>query len=188
MPNDIAFLEKLLARADALVVGDPLDERTTVGPVIAAEDAERIESWIEEARAGGARVLRGGGRRGTLVEPTVLTATRETMRISALEAFGPVVAVEPVRSAAEGIEAVDRSEYGLQAGIFTNDLSAALAAFERIEVGTVVVNDVPTYRVDPMPYGGVKASGAGREGPRWAIEDYTEMRMLVLNAGAAGSA
>ena len=104
----------------------------------------------------------------------------------------PAVAQEREKAASvaarEGIEAVDRSEYGLQAGIFTNDLSAALAAFERIEVGTVVVNDVPTYRVDPMPYGGVKASGAGREGPRWAIEDYTEMRMLVLNAGAAGSA
>lgn len=177
------FLEKLLSHVDALVVGDPLDERTTVGPVVAEEDAARIESWIDEARSGGAQVLRGGSRRGTLVEPTVLTGTRETMRVRALEVFGPVVAVEPVRSALEGIEAVDRSDYGLQAGIFTSDLAVAIAAFERIEAGAVVVNDVPTYRVDTMPYGGVKASGSGREGPRWAIEDYTEMRTLVVNAG-----
>jgi acyl-CoA reductase-like NAD-dependent aldehyde dehydrogenase len=180
------FLEKLLDRVDALVLGDPLDDRTNVGPVITPGDAERIETWIREAESGGARVLRGGNRRGSLVEPTVLTGTRPEMRVSALEVFGPVVAVEPVRSVLEGIEAVDRSAYGLQAGIFTRDLATAWAAFERIEAGAVVVNDVPTYRIDPMPYGGVKASGSGREGPRYAIEDFTELRTLVMNAGAIG--
>jgi len=178
------FLEKLLDRVDALVLGDPLDERTTVGPVISPGDAERIEAWVREAESGGARVLRGGSRRGSLVEPTVLTGTLPDMRVVALEAFGPVVAVEPVASVLAGIEAVDRSAYGLQAGIFTRDLGAAWAAFERIEAGAVVVNDVPTYRIDPMPYGGVKASGSGREGPRYAIEDFTEPRTLVVNPGA----
>ncbi len=175
-----AFLDRLLAGVRGLVLGDPLDERTTVGPVISSGDAERIESWVREAVDGGARLLAGGGRRGTLVEPTVLTGTRPEMKVCANEVFGPVVAVEPFRDIESAIAEVDRSDYGLQAGIFTRDIGAALAAWERIEVGAVVVNDVPTYRLDPMPYGGVKGSGTGREGPRFAIEDYTEMRLLVI--------
>jgi acyl-CoA reductase-like NAD-dependent aldehyde dehydrogenase len=136
---------------------------------------------VREAVEGGARLLAGGGRSGNLVEPAVLTGTSPGMRVSAQEIFGPVVAVDPFRAIEEAIADVDRSDYGLQAGIFTRDLGAALAAWERIEVGAVVLNDVPTYRLDPMPYGGVKGSGQGREGPRFAIEDYTEMRLLVIN-------
>lgn len=175
-----AFAEKFLAGVSALATGDPLLESTTVGPVISSEDAERIETWVGDAVAGGARLLAGGGRRGALVEPTVLTGTRHDMSVCAREVFGPVAVLEPAARAREAFEAIDRSEFGLQAGIFTHDLPAALAAFEGIEVGAVIVNDVPTYRADPMPYGGVKSSGSGREGPRWAVEDYTEMRLLVV--------
>ncbi len=180
-----SFVERFLEAVRGLVPGDPLDDRTTVGPVISAEDAERIETWIGEAVSGGARVLAGGGRRGNLVEPTVLTGTRPDMKVCGKELFGPVVVVEPYGDVEEAIAEIDRSSYGLQAGIFTRDLPTAMAAWERIEVGAVVVNDVPTYRLDPMPYGGVKDSGRGREGPRWAIEDYTEMRLLVINGAIA---
>jgi glyceraldehyde-3-phosphate dehydrogenase (NADP+) len=175
------FLESFLARVDRLVVGDPLDERTAIGPVIADADADRIESWIEEAIGGGARALRRGHREGRILGPTVLTGTAPEMKVCASEVFAPVVVVEQVRDAQEAIDAVDRSEFGLQAGVFTRDLAIATAAHERIEVGAVVVNDVPTYRVDHMPYGGVKESGIGREGPAYAIEDYTEIRLLVVN-------
>jgi len=178
-----SFSERLVAEAEKLPVGDPLDPRTVVGPVISHGDAERIEAWIGEAVGAGARVLTGGTRSGTLVRPTVLTATRPEMKVSALEVFAPLVVVEPFETIEEAIRAVDRSEYGLQAGIFTRDLASALGAYEGIEVGALIVNDVPTYRVDHMPYGGVKSSGAGREGPRYAIEDYTEMRLLVLGSG-----
>jgi len=177
------FLERIASEAAALAVGDPLDERTQVGPVIGASDAERIEAWIAEAVAGGARVVTGGTRRGSLVSPTVLTGTAPSMRVCSHEAFAPLAVVEPVESVEDAIAAVDRSAYGLQAGIFTRDLASALAAFEGIEAGAVVVNDAPTFRVDHMPYGGVKESGTGREGPRYAIEDYTEPRLLVLNPG-----
>ncbi len=175
------FVRLLLDGVGALVLGDPLDETTTVGPVISAGDAERLVAWVREAVEGGARLLAGGGRSGNLVEPAVLTGTSPGMRVRAQEVFGPVVAVEPFRSIDEAIADVDRSDFGLQAGIFTRDIGAALAAWERIEVGAVVLNDVPTYRLDPMPYGGVKGSGQGREGPRFAIEDYTEMRLLVIS-------
>jgi glyceraldehyde-3-phosphate dehydrogenase (NADP+) len=178
------FLERIASEAAALVVGDPLDERTQVGPVIGEPDAQRIEAWIAEAASGGARVVTGGPRRGNLVSPTVLTGAVPSMKVCSLEAFAPLVVVEPVPGIEEAIAAVDRSAYGLQAGIFTRDLASALAAFEGIEVGALVVNDAPTYRVDHMPYGGVKESGTGREGPRYAIEDYTELRLLVLNPGS----
>ncbi|HEX6853563.1 MAG TPA: aldehyde dehydrogenase family protein [Candidatus Polarisedimenticolaceae bacterium] len=175
------FLERLLARVRTLVVGDPMRPETQVGPLVTLSDARRVAAWIDEARASGARVLAGGSRRGAIVEPTVITGTRPELRICAREVFGPVAVVEPVGSAAEGIAAVDASEFGLQAGIFTPDLATALEAYESIEAGAVLVNEVPTWRSDPMPYGGTKGSGVGREGPRWAIEDYTEPRLLVLN-------
>ena len=129
--------------------------------------------------------MTGGSREGRLVRPTILAGTTPEMKVCALEAFAPLVVVEPFARIEDAIVAADRSEYGLQAGIFTRDLAAALAAYEGIEVGAVIVNDVPTYRVDHMPYGGVKGSGIGREGPRYAIEDYTEPRLLVF--GASGS-
>ena len=179
-----AFLERFAEDAAHLVVGDPLDERTQVGPVIDLADATRIEEWISEAAEGGARIVTGGTRRGSLVSPTVLTGTVPAMRVCALEAFAPLVVVEPFQEIGEAIAAVDRSEYGLQAGIFTRDLATALAAYEGIEVGAVILNDAPSYRADHMPYGGVKGSGTGREGPRYAVEDFTELRLLVVNPGA----
>lgn len=175
-----AFLEPLLARTRALVVGDPMDEATVVGPLIRPEDADRIERWVGEAIEGCAELLVGGRREGSLVWPVLLTGTRADMKVSAEEAFGPVAIVERFAALEDALEAADRSPFGLQAGIFTRDLAAALRAFERIEVGAVVVNDVPTWRADPMPYGGVKESGAGREGPRYAIQEYTELRLLVV--------
>ncbi len=177
------FLKRFLEGVEALVVGDPLDEDTSVGPVIGPEDAARIEAWVSEAVSGGARLLAGGGRSGNLVRPAVLTRTAPGMKVRDLEVFGPVVVVEPFHGIEDAIAAVDASEYGLQAGIFTRDLGAAFAAYEGIEVGAVTVNEVPTYRTDPMPYGGVKKSGVGREGPRYAIEDYTELRLLAVNPG-----
>lgn len=174
------LVSRLVPRIEALRVGDPLDEATDVGPVISDEDAARIESWIARAVAVGARILTGGARRGRLVTPALLTGVRPDAEICAREAFAPIVVIERSESVDSAIAASDRSEFGLQAGIFTRDLGAALAAFEGIEAGAILVNEVPTWRVDPMPYGGAKASGLGREGPRWAIEDYTEPRMLVL--------
>ncbi len=177
------FCDRLVVEVRKLTLGDPLDETVAVGPVISEEDARRIETWVAEAVRGGARVLTGGTREGTLVRPTVLTGTTPEMKVSALEVFAPLVVVEPFVRIEDAIAAADRSEYGLQAGIFTRELASAFAAYEGIEVGALIVNDVPTYRVDHMPYGGVKASGIGREGPRYAIEDYTEARLLVLNPG-----
>lgn len=174
------FLEALLARTRALAVGDPMEEATVVGPLIRPEDADRIERWVTEATEGGAALLAGGRREGSLVWPVLLTGTRPDMRVWAEEAFGPVAVVERFGALEEALEAADRSRFGLQAGIFTRDLAAALRAFERIEVGAVIVNDVPTWRADPMPYGGVKGSGMGREGPRYAIAEYTELRLLAV--------
>jgi acyl-CoA reductase-like NAD-dependent aldehyde dehydrogenase len=177
-----SFVEKLLARVAELRHGDPLDEGVTIGPMITEDDARRAEAWVREAVAGGASLLAGGGRRGAFLEPAVLTGTRPGMKVCDLEVFAPVVSVEPFRDLPDAIARVDRSDYGLQAGIFSRDLPGVLAAFEGIEVGALVVNDAPTFRADAMPYGGVKGSGAGREGPRYAIEDYTELRLLVLGA------
>jgi glyceraldehyde-3-phosphate dehydrogenase (NADP+) len=177
---EAAFVARLLARTAELPVGDPLDERVRVGPMITEEDAIRAEGWVREAVASGARVLAGGARRGSVLDPTILTGTRPGMKVCDRETFAPVVSVEAFRDFADAVAAVDRSEFGLQAGVFTRDLPSVLAAFEGIEVGTLVVNDAPTFRADPMPYGGVKSSGVGREGPRYAIEDFTELRLLVV--------
>jgi acyl-CoA reductase-like NAD-dependent aldehyde dehydrogenase len=175
-----AFEEALLAAAHALRVGDPLDPSTDVGPLISEAEARRVESWIEEARGSGARVLLGGERDGAVIAPAVIVDAAKTLAVCAREAFAPLVVVESFVSVEAAVRDVDDSTYGLQAGIFTRDLGAMLTAYERIAVGAVIVNDVPTWRADPMPYGGVKASGTGREGPRYAIEDFTEPRLLVV--------
>jgi glyceraldehyde-3-phosphate dehydrogenase (NADP+) len=175
-----AFLENLLPRVAALRVGDPLDEATDVGPVIDREAAERIEAWVTEAITGGAEVLIGGHREGNLWMPTVLANLQEDMKVSCQEVFGPLVGVYRYADPLEAIRMVDRSVYGLQAGIFTYDWRLIEAAFEGIEVGALVVNDVPTFRVDHMPYGGVKLSGFGREGVRYAIEEMTERKLMVV--------
>lgn len=176
-----AFVDRLLQRVSALRVGDPLEETTDVGPVIDREAAERIEAWVQEAVAGGAKVLIGGRRTGNLWEPTILTSIREDMKVSCQEVFGPLIGLYRYADPIEAIRAVDRSDYGLQAGIFTSDLRLIEAAFEHIEVGGLIVNDVPTFRVDHMPYGGVKLSGFGREGVRYAIQEMTELKLMVLN-------
>jgi acyl-CoA reductase-like NAD-dependent aldehyde dehydrogenase len=181
-----AFLEQFLQQVGRIVSGDPMDERVIVGPMISPEEAARVESWIAAAVAGGARILAGGSRKGSMIRPTVLTGTTPAMDVCRREAFAPLVVVEPVDGVVEAIGAVDRSDYGLQAGIFTRDMASAIEAYRGIEVGAVVVNDAPTYRIDAMPYGGVKESGIGREGPRFAVEDFTEPRLLVLNPGRAG--
>jgi glyceraldehyde-3-phosphate dehydrogenase (NADP+) len=162
-------------------VGDPADPSVVVGPMIDRSNHERILQWIAEARSAGARVLCGGEPRGTCITPAVLTEVDPTLRICAEEAFGPVVIVEPVRSFEEAIERTNQSRFGLQCGVFTNDLRGLWQCFEGIAVGGVIHNDCPTFRVDHMPYGGVKDSGLGREGPRYAIEEMSELRLLVLN-------
>jgi glyceraldehyde-3-phosphate dehydrogenase (NADP+) len=176
-----AFMDQLLGRVAALRTGDPLDEQTDVGPLIDEDASARVSEWVEEALAGGATAAAGGGHEGSLWEPTVLTGIQESMRVSCQEAFAPLVVVSRFDEVGEAIAAVDRSEFGLQAGIFTRDWPTIRRAFDEIEVGGLVVNDVPTFRIDHMPYGGVKQSGFGREGIRYAIEEMTELRLLALN-------
>jgi len=175
------FVDHLIPRVKAQILGDPLDEKTDVGPMIDLGAAERLESWVKEATAGGAEVLIGSGRKGTLFEPTVLTSLKEEMSISCQEAFGPIVGLYPYTDIHQAIQAVDRSDFGLQAGLFTNNLKIIQEAFGGIEVGGLMVNDVPTFRIDHMPYGGVKQSGFGREGLRYAIEEMTEMKLITFN-------
>jgi len=175
------FTTKLLLQVARLKGGDPSDEATVVGPLIDQNAAHRIETWISEAVSQGARVLLGGKRMGSVVEATVLSNVTPAMKVSCQEVFGPVVAVTPYRKFDEAIQALNRSDYGLQAGVFTQDVNKVFHAFRRLEVGAVLVNEIPTFRADHMPYGGVKDSGIGREGVRAAIEEMTEPRLLVMN-------
>ncbi|HKI59320.1 MAG TPA: aldehyde dehydrogenase family protein [Trueperaceae bacterium] len=176
-----AFKEALVPMVEALRVGDPLDEATDVGPVIDAGAAERIEAWVEEARRGGAKLLAGGAREGNLWPPTLLEGVEPAMKVCNQEVFAPMIGLYRYGDIAEAVRAVDDSDFGLQAGLFTNDWRVIRAAFDGIEVGGLNVNDVPTFRVDHMPYGGVKQSGAGREGLRYAIQEMSEMKLLTLN-------
>ena len=174
-----AFLEKLLARTQTAPSGDPADERTVCGPVIDDRSAARITAWVDEAVAGGARVLTGHRREGRMLQPTVLADVPEDAKAAREEIFGPVVAVWPVTDWEAGLAAVNSGQYGLQAGVFTRDLQRVRQAFHGLEVGGVIVNDAPNLRSDNMPYGGVKRSGLGREGVRYAMEELTEERVLV---------
>jgi acyl-CoA reductase-like NAD-dependent aldehyde dehydrogenase len=176
-----AFVEKLAAAVQKLRVGDPGEESTDVGPMIGLADAERAEQWIAEAVAGGARVVCGGTRKGTVLAPTVLTGTVETQKVNCQEIFAPVVTVEAYDDFGAALAQVNRSPYGLQAGVFTQDITRLLRAYDELEVGAVIAGDVPTFRIDHMPYGGVKDSGNGREGIRYAIEEMTERKMLVIS-------
>ncbi len=173
--------EQLIALASALPVGDPFDERTLVGPMITEAAASKIEEWIREAVSTGAHIACGGGREGSILNPTILENVSPEMKVSCLEAFAPVMTIEPYDRFEEALERVNASVYGLQAGLFTGSLQKALLAYDRLEVGAVVLNDVPTYRIDHMPYGGVKDSGFGREGVRYAMEEMTELKLLVVN-------
>jgi len=166
--------------ASRLAVGDPREETTDMGPMISESAVDRAQSWIEEALEAGGRCASGGRREGALLWPTVLTEVPDECRICSEEAFAPVVIINPVDTLEEAIARVNDSRYGLQAGIFTGDLSAALRAAREIEVGGVMINEAPTYRVDHMPYGGLKMSGVGREGLRYAIEEMTEIRLVCF--------
>ncbi len=175
------FVWKVVECAGKLAVGDPAAEATEVGPLIRPSDAERVEAWIHEAVEGGAKLVAGGERKGSMVTPAVLTGTKPGMKVRDEEVFGPVVCVEPYEDFEQALAEVNHSKYGLQAGLLTRDAGRILTAYRELEVGALIVGDTPTWRIDPMPYGGVKDSGLGREGLRWAIEEMTEPRMLVLN-------
>ena len=175
------FVDALIPQVRALRSGDPLDESTDVGPLIRESDAKRVEEWIKEALSGGAKLLCGGERKGSFVEPAVLTGTQPQQLVNCEEIFGPVVTVEPYDDFEEALNRVNGSRYGLQAGLFTHDSRLVTRAFDELEVGGLIVNDVPTFRSDHMPYGGVKDSGIGREGVKYAIEEMTEMKLLVMN-------
>ncbi len=173
--------DAIIEAVGSLKTGDPLESGTELGPMIGVKEARRAEEWIRQAAQDGAKVLTGGDRDGAFLQPTVVEGAPRSSRVCAEEAFAPVVAIFPVESFAAGINQLNDSDYGLQAGVFTNSLEHALAAFEELEVGGVIINDIPSYRIDHMPYGGVKDSGLGREGLRWAIEDMTEPKLMVLN-------
>jgi acyl-CoA reductase-like NAD-dependent aldehyde dehydrogenase len=173
------FREKFLEGTKSLKAGDPKEAGTMVGPVINDEALERILSWIAEAREQGATVLAGGGHVGRVIEPTVLINVARESKVFCTEVFGPVVTLHKFRSIEEAVAGINDSPFGLQAGIFSNDYRNVQYAYEHLDVGAVIVNDTPTFRVDNMPYGGIKDSGFGREGLRYAIEAMTEPKMLV---------
>ncbi|MGY1710829.1 aldehyde dehydrogenase family protein [Geodermatophilus sp. SYSU D00758] len=175
-----ALTERVVAAVRVLGTGDPADPATDVGPLVDEQAARRVESWVDEAVAAGATVLTGGTRDGATYAPTVLTGVPADVRVSCEEVFGPVVVLDAVDSLDEAFERVNDSRFGLQAGVFTRDLQVAFRAAQVLEVGGVVIGDVPSFRADQMPYGGVKDSGTGREGVRAAMEDLTEERVLVL--------
>jgi aldehyde dehydrogenase (NAD+) len=172
--------ERLVASTRALVMGDPKDEATFIGPMISEGEARRLEGWIRQAEAAGARVLCGGRREGAMLEATVVEDAPRNLPLVADEAFGPVVVLSRFADFDEALREVNDSRFGLQAGVFTTDVHKAMRAWDTLEVGGVLLNEVPSFRVDTMPYGGVKASGLGREGVRYAIEDMTELRLLVI--------
>lgn len=176
--------EMLIERARALKVGDPSDPATDVGPVVDDAAADRIERWLGEAVNAGAKALTGGRRKGREFEPTILTNVQTNLNICAREAFAPVMILDTYDSISDAFHRLNDSRYGLQAGVFTFDVRHIQAAFRDLEVGGVIINDVPTFRTDQMPYGGAKDSGTGREGPRYAIEEITERKLLVLNLDA----
>lgn len=175
------FTDKLLGRVASLTTGNPLDESTVVGGLVDESAADKAMALVEEARSAGAEVLCGGVRDGTVIAPTLLVGAHEESRVCSEEAFAPIVALAPYADFEDVLDRANASPYGLQAGVFTNDIRLVHRAFERLEVGAVIVNDVNTFRVDQMPYGGVKRSGFGREGVGYAIRDMTEERLLVVD-------
>jgi glyceraldehyde-3-phosphate dehydrogenase (NADP+) len=175
------WTEKLVDGAKGLIKGDPLNEQTQLSVMIDEDAAKKAESWVKEAVDNGAKLLYGGGRDGSMLEATILTGTDREMRVVSEEIFAPVVVVEKFTDFAEAVDMANNSKYGLQAGVFTRDLANMNYAAENLEYGGVIVNDVPTFRVDNMPYGGSKDSGFGREGVRYAMEEMSEIRLVVVN-------
>lgn len=175
------FSRRLVEAVKQIRLGDPLDPSTMLGPMIDPKVVARTQAWVDEAVRGGATLLAGGKARGTIFEPTILTNVSPTSPVCRQEVFAPLVVLTPFLDFDKAIAALNDSDYGLQAGVFTNSVDHAWAAFDELEVGGVLLNDVPTWRIDPMPYGGVKDSGFGREGIRYTIEEMTELRLLVVN-------
>jgi acyl-CoA reductase-like NAD-dependent aldehyde dehydrogenase len=174
------FRDMLVARTKTLVAGDPKDRNTFIGPMIDVKEASRLDGWVQEAVAAGATLLCGGKRDGAMLEATLLENTPRDSKAYREEAFGPVALLSKFTDFNAALDEVNDSKFGLQAGIFTRDLFKTLDAWDQLDVGGVIINDVPSYRVDNMPYGGVKDSGLGREGIKFAMEDMTEIRNLVI--------
>jgi acyl-CoA reductase-like NAD-dependent aldehyde dehydrogenase len=176
------FVEEFVARTKKVACGDPLDPEVMVGPIIDAGHAERILTWVEEAVQAGAKLHCGGTAEGNVVAPTVLTSVSSDMRVDRDEVFGPVTVVHPFEDFDEAIAACNAGRYGLQAGVFTPDMGRALRAYRELDYGGVMIGEIPTFRVDNFPYGGSKDSGFGREGVRYAMEEMTEPKVLVISA------
>ncbi|MFC8454007.1 aldehyde dehydrogenase family protein [Kitasatospora sp. NPDC057223] len=175
-----ALVEKVVTKVQAQVTGDPSDEATEVGPLVDENAAKRVEAWVDDAIAKGAKLLTGGGREGATYAPTVLAELPADAILATAEVFGPVLSLQKVDGTDEAFAAVNDSLFGLQAGVFTHDVQTAFRAHRELEVGGVIIGDAPSYRADQMPYGGVKDSGVGREGVRYAMDDYTQEKVLVL--------
>lgn len=175
------FVEAFVKSTNKLIVGDPLDPSTDVSALISRKEVERTLSWIEESKQNGASVVTGGSTEGNILIPTVLLGVDAASKVSCQEVFAPVVSINKVESVEEAIDLVNDSRYGLQAGIYTENIQTAMQASKKLHVGGVLINDIPTFRVDHMPYGGVKDSGVGREGIKYAIKDMTELKLVIIN-------
>ena len=175
------FLSRFQAAAQKLVIGDPLDQKTDLSAMISVQEQERAMSWVKEAVEAGATLIEGGGVKDNVFQPTILSEVPADSKVSCQEVFAPIVIVNAIQSIEQGINEINNSVYGLQAGIFTNDIKTAFHASKQLQVGGVLINDIPTFRVDQMPYGGVKESGNGKEGLKFAIEEMTEMKLVVWN-------
>ncbi|MDQ8199607.1 aldehyde dehydrogenase family protein [Pelagicoccus enzymogenes] len=177
-----AFTKKLVAETEKLKAGDPADEDVFVGPIISKSEAERIEEWIRRAKEAGGKILCGGGRKDAVVEPTLMSGVPKDQPLQSEEVFGPVAVIDRFSHFDEALEMANDSRYGIHTGVFTPRIDHAMKAWDELEVGGVLINEMPSWRVDNLPYGGVKDSGLGREGPRYAIEDMTEIRSLVIRS------
>ncbi|MBI3812954.1 MAG: aldehyde dehydrogenase family protein, partial [Nitrospinae bacterium] len=175
------FKEKFVAAVKKIKVGNPMKPDTEYGPMIEEKEAIRAEEWIKEAVERGAKILCGGERKGNIITPTVITDVKKDMKVVCNEVFAPLVTLIKYRDFEEALDMVNDSRYGLQAGIFTKDINKAFRGFKKLDVGGVIINDVPTFRVDHTPYGGVKESGIGREGVKFAIREMTELKLMVVN-------
>ncbi|MGI8316925.1 aldehyde dehydrogenase family protein [Halobacillus mangrovi] len=175
------FVDRFVERTKQLVIGDPLNEETDVSSLISESDVTRALDWIEEAVQGGATIAAGGTNEGQALLPTVLLNVKSDMKVSCQEVFAPIVIIDKITSVEEGIEKVNDSRFGLQAGLYTNHISTALDATDSLEAGGVIINDIPTFRVDNMPYGGVKESGTGKEGVKYSFEEMSQMKLVVFN-------